>query len=230
MAAARVRRACAHAPQPPPLRLLLLLLLLALSVHSLEGSGIVQGAWTELGTADGNQLMGTDVISIALEGMRVAVSSDSSPDTQARGVVRVYDYTDAGWTMVDMVGGVRDMGQRGDCFGASLDFSADGTLLAVGAPCHKHGTSETRTTVGRVEVFQWRPLLGVWKLLGGETIIGATGEKLGTAVTGLVLETADDWRDEDHIEEEQMGDTFDIFQIVQCKLPKHVSKEQHGGE
>jgi hypothetical protein len=90
------------------------------------------------------------------------------------GYVRVYEWNGSNWSQrgSDLTANV-----NADGFGSSLDLSADGNMLIVGAPNH---TVDGQWAVGRALVYEWDGQN--WTPFGNE-IIGSQGLGLtGTAV------------------------------------------------
>ena len=112
----------------------------AIGGDGLSGAGVlrvfdfdfVADDWTQVGqtvTGEGGDRIGTNV-AISGDGSTVAVSAVGNSDMGANsGAVRVYEDTGGIWTQI---GGDLN-GTPSNQFGASLSFSNDGSILAVGA-------------------------------------------------------------------------------------------------
>ena len=115
-------------------------------------------------------------VTLSADGTVVAISADMNDGTSGtvntndeRGHVRVYRYTPTktsaiatqtdpsfgpvGWTRM---GADIDGQSAGDYFGTSLSISADGNIIAVGAPANK-GPSGTTAAIGQVRIFRYTP-------------------------------------------------------------------------
>lgn len=115
-------------------------------------------------------------LATSADGTRVVVGAPS--ERSGGGSVRVYDVDEElrDWTMVGNefqgAGGEPEFG-FGDHLGTSVDLSADGSRLAIGAPT----VWDVETQVGRVAVHEWDGL--AWRQLGD----GITGTGIGTDVS-----------------------------------------------
>lgn len=113
------------------------------------------------------------VVAVASQAKVVAVSS---PNENFEGVVRVYDFSTGG---IEQVLSAPDQGISD--FGSSLAISADGTVLAVGAPSANGG-------LGRVYIYRRSGLFfGNPAQRGAELIAGGFGESLALSSDGSHL-------------------------------------------
>ena len=91
------------------------------------------GAWTQVGADINGEAAGDESgrsVSISADGTRVTIGADDAgPDA---GHVRVYAESGGTWTQV---GADIDGEAAGDESGRSVSMSADGTHVAIGAPC-----------------------------------------------------------------------------------------------
>ncbi|MCA1751061.1 MAG: T9SS type A sorting domain-containing protein [Cryomorphaceae bacterium] len=132
------------------------------------------GTWTQVGEdIDGVTTYDESGYSVSLsdDGSVVAIGAplyDVSVDAYNVGLVRVFENNAGTWTQIgeNLVGDI-----DGDRNGWSVDLSADGSVLATGAPYSDvNGTSS-----GSVKVFQ--NVAGTWTQVG-ETIHGEASEDL----------------------------------------------------
>jgi hypothetical protein len=102
------------------------------------------GRWILIGDLSGNQERSQFGFSIAISenGNRLAIGSvgDSSNGANS-GMVEIYEFTGKVWKRVGKLLGR----STGDVFGASTSISADGRILAVGAPYMKNAEGYTRS-------------------------------------------------------------------------------------
>lgn len=124
--------------------------------------------------------VGGDVIPGSyLHGQSMAVSADGAilavgtPGHEGSGRVQVYGLTASGWTPL---GAAINGEASGDDFGSSVALSADGEILAVGAPRHNGVAGDT----GRVQVFQL--VDGTWAQLGGNIDGQVMEDKIGSVI------------------------------------------------
>jgi hypothetical protein len=120
--------------------------------YQYSGSGWVQlGADIE-GESDGD-FSGWSV-SLSADGSIVAIgASDLHGYGERAGYVRVYQYASGAWVQL---GADIDGEAAGDSFGFSVSLSADGSIVAVGAPFNDGVDSDA----GHVRVYQY--LGGAW--------------------------------------------------------------------
>src|SRR5690554_2976080 len=107
---------------------------------------------------------GTDAfgqsVAISTDGTIVAVGADRNDGNGSlAGHVRVYENVSGTWTQVgdDIEGGA------GDRSGRSIALSADGSVIAIGAPFN---TNANGSGAGHVRVYE--NILGVWTQIGGD--------------------------------------------------------------
>ncbi len=173
--------------------------------------------WTQLGGdiyGEAASDRGGWRVALSADGTVVAISADSNDGTSGtvntnveRGHVRVYRYTPSktlavatqtdssfgpvGWTRM---GADIDGQSAGDIFGSSLSISADGNIIAVGAPSNK-GPSGTAAAMGQVRIFRYTPnKLAVtdvndvsfgpagWTRIGSDIYGDAAGDQEGRSI------------------------------------------------
>jgi hypothetical protein len=137
----------------------------------------------------GNVLTAIDAANGDLFGWRVSLSADGSvlavgsPHWEGvsgadRGGVYIYDWTGAAWAQRGSVLTASDAA-NGDQFGFSVSLSADGSILAVGAPDWEGVTGTNR---GSVYIYDWTG--AAWSQRGSVLTAsdGATDDSFGTSV------------------------------------------------
>ena len=151
---------------------------------------LVDEEWAQLGAdIDGeaaDDLAGCSV-SLSADGTTVAIGArhndGTSPGSQYwmpyAGHTRVYWLDDEEWVQL---GADMDGDAALDNFGFSVSLSADGTIVAIGAPCERPGGAE-RGQAGYVRVLQWIAGAGVWVRLGADIHGEFAGEEFGYAVS-----------------------------------------------
>lgn len=139
------------------------------------------GIWQQLGQSiEGDEEIGWyyafgEAVSLSEDGKIVAIGAEFyGSNGSQEGQVRIYQYD-------DNVGVWQQLGQNldgaaaGDEFGVSVDLSADGTSIAVGAPGVDSGK-------GTVYVFKYTANLNVWEQVGQELRGDAVGGVFGISV------------------------------------------------
>ena len=93
-----------------------------------------------------------------------------------RGIAVVYSWDGFSWTQL----GSNLVGEAaGDRFGQSVSLSADGSILAVGAPFNDGNGTEA----GHVQVFEWDSNSSDWTQLGSIINGGTAEDRFGTSVS-----------------------------------------------
>jgi hypothetical protein len=142
-------------------------------LRTYEWNGI---AWNQIGEEiDGNgpneQFGGGAAISS--DGNRIAASA--RPSSEEPGVVRIYQWQVFDWVQVgeDLVGDTPN-----DLFGYSIDFSADGNTIGIGA----RSNSENGNFSGETKVYEWNGDSWIQK---GNDIDGGSeyGDYFGTSLS-----------------------------------------------
>lgn len=135
-----------------------------------------QGVWTQLG----QDLNGTEIgqqfgfsTALSANGRILALGGLSGSMSSPGGHARVYEYTGGQWTLL----GSPILGAASsDQFGSSIDLSADGRRMVVGA----REESTAGADAGQASVFEW--INNTWSLVGSPINGEAAGDECGTAV------------------------------------------------
>jgi len=140
---------------------------------------LVDGEWSQIGAdIDGEaeaDEFGT-AVALSEDGTTLAVGANFNDGTGVNaGHVRVYSFADGTWTQI---GSDIDGEAAGDQFGGSVDLSADGTVLAVGARFND-GSSSPDT--GHVRVFERSG--STWTQIGSDINGEAEGDNSGAEVS-----------------------------------------------
>ncbi|WP_150468892.1 DUF4347 domain-containing protein, partial [Cysteiniphilum sp. SYW-8] len=127
--------------------------------------------WDQMGsTINGdstNDLFGNS-ITMNLDGSRVAIGAQYDDNNGVNsGSVKVYDWN-SGTSQWDLVGSVINGLTASDQFGFDLSLSANGSILAIGAPFN----DEIASNAGQVRVYEWNGSSWVQK---GNQINGLIG-------------------------------------------------------
>ncbi|MGC4040445.1 MAG: T9SS type A sorting domain-containing protein [Flavobacterium sp.] len=146
----------------------------------------ISGTWTQEGnTIEG--LINTKslgrVVCLSDNGQIIAISEPYTTINGAfSGRVHVYENIDGTWTQI---GADIDGTFANGIFGYSLDLSADGSILAIGAP----GNAANNNNDGLVKVY--KNTAGTWTLFGnvinGPTPNSSTGQSVGLSADGKTL-------------------------------------------
>ena len=150
--------------------------------------------WNPLGATitggGGNDLFG-DAVVLSADGTTLAVSAVANDDNGVfAGQVRVFKYSSTENEWIQQGSSLIGKGAR-DYFGTSIDVSADGTILAVGAPGGTGKEPSDEASSGQVRIFQFNAMSQEWYRFGS-VVPGMYGdEKFGEAVglssSGLTL-------------------------------------------
>jgi len=111
---------------------------------------------------------------ISADGTIIAIgapNNDGNGDNS--GHVRVFEFSSGSW---DQLGSDLDGEAGGDLFGTSIALSANGKILAVGAPKNDDGGADA----GHVRVFEYTS--GVWAQRGSDINGSNAGDQFGYAV------------------------------------------------
>lgn len=144
-------------------------------------------SWEQLGDdIDGEFAYDESGVSVSLssEGNRLVIGADKNDGNGSdAGHARVYQWINAQW---HQLGGDIDGEAFGDYFGHSVSISADGTLLAVGAPFNINGSG---ANAGHVRAYFWTG--GFWAQLGsdidGEAAYDESGGSISISRDGALL-------------------------------------------
>lgn len=136
----------------------------------------ISGNWVQMG----NEIIAEEArdengfcISISENGSIVAIGANKNDGNGVNsGHVRVFEYISGGWTQI---GQDIDGKMAGDFSGTVVSLSADGSVVAIGAP------SASASNLGHVRVF--KNIAGVWTQIGNDIAGGITG-KISIALSG----------------------------------------------
>ncbi len=161
----------------------ILVLVLCFSVLSMQA----QTNWTQIGNdIDGeavNDVSGWSV-SLSANGAVVAIGAVSNDGNgENAGHVRAYENIAGTWTQI---GDDIDGETAGDNSGAAVSLSADGSVVAIGAPDNNGNSTED---IGHVRVYE--NIAGTWTQIGndidGEGESDWSGYALSLSADGLVV-------------------------------------------
>ncbi len=132
------------------------------------------GTWTQIGQ-DINGEAAEDysgwAVSLSVDGTVVAIGARGVNNA---GCVRVYENNIGTWTQI---GQDIDGEAANDFSGAAVSLSADGTIVAIGAPVNDGGANNA----GHVRVY--RNIAGTWTQIGKDIDGEAEQDKFGSAVS-----------------------------------------------
>lgn len=136
----------------------------------------MNGNWIQLGTGlDGSvngELFGRSV-SLSSDGNVLAIGSPlNSNVANSGGLVQVYEWNGSSWLQK----GADFNGTENDLLGSSVNLSADGLRLAVGAI----GSEENGSQAGQVRVYEWKN--NDWEQVGAD-INGNVDDFLGCSLS-----------------------------------------------
>ncbi len=135
------------------------------------------GTWTQVG----NSLTGRNFgdifgqsVSLSADGSILAVGATEDGGGNAKGYVSIYENNAGTWTQVgdDLLGNTFD-----NLFGQAVDLSADGSIVAIGAPRN----SNTTDLSGHVKIYE--NLSGVWTQVGDDINGQALGDQSGHSLS-----------------------------------------------
>src|SRR5690554_188851 len=134
----------------------------------------VSGTWTQIGNdieGDSSGDWSGRSIALSVDGSIIAIGAPFNDDgaTEA-GHVRIFENVSGVWTQI---GNAIDGDATWDESGTSVALSADGTIVAIGAPRHNGNGNES----GQVRVFE--NLQGTWTQIGSDIYGLQTGHGLG---------------------------------------------------
>jgi len=137
-------------------------------------------SWVQLGQDLVGDVSDQNGISVSLsaDGTIVAIGANShdgnsSSSLDNRGRTRIYQYSSNTWIQL----GEDLSGDTGDHSGGSVSLSADGTIVAIGAPYHDVGSD---TNEGRTRIYQYSS--STWIQLG-QDLIGDDSDYSGFSVS-----------------------------------------------
>lgn len=125
----------------------------------------IDGEWVQVGDDIEGEAAGDisgERVALSADGTIIAISSPLNNDNgTSSGHVRVFENINGIWSQV----GIAIEGDSaGDQSGGSIALSADGSIIAIGAPYHNEGTINQ----GQVRVFE--NINGVWTLIGNPLV------------------------------------------------------------
>jgi len=142
----------------------------------------VNGNWNKIGQDIDGEAAGDGSgwsVSLSDDGTIVAIGAPNNDGNGTNsGQVRVYKNISNTWTQIGLdINGEAD----GDQSGWSVSLSADGTIVAIGAPKNDgHGTNS-----GQVRVYQYKSVAGsyTWSKIGQDIDGEAAGDYCGSCVS-----------------------------------------------
>jgi hypothetical protein len=138
--------------------------------------------WVQLGgniDGDVNETSGRGGLSLSADGNIVAIGS---PLYALGGRVRVFKYNQNTNMWVQL--GSNIVGEaEGDRSGYSVSLSADGNIVAIGAPYNDGTTGNIDDERGHVRLFKYNQNTDIWDRLGGDIVGEAEGDASGTSVS-----------------------------------------------
>ncbi len=152
----------------------------AVTVYSWDG-GSWSMSWIRYGEASGDQTGYS--VAMSADGSTLAVGTIGRDDNGTNsGQVRVYKWSGTSWVQqgVSLNGEatVNQQGQLGDNSGFSVSMSADGSIVAIGAPRNDGNGLES----GHVRAYRWNSNGGFWVQLGNDIDGEAAGDQSGWSV------------------------------------------------
>lgn len=140
------------------------------------------GEATQLGSTINGQITGDEFgssVSFSADGNIFAVGA---PHYSGKGIdvgqVQVFEWDNDSLDWIQL-GSDLDGEAAGDQFGTSVSLSADGNILAVGAPYN----DSNRIEAGRVRVFEWDTNSSDWTQLGSDLDGETAGDQFGSSVS-----------------------------------------------
>ena len=131
--------------------------------------------WTKIGS----NIVGEDIdgfgqsVAISSDGTRVVIGAPFNNDFT--GAVRVYEYDGTDWIQL---GSDIDGEATGNNSGGSIDISADGTIVVIGA----QSNDDNGNNAGHARVYQYDPTAADWIQLGSDIDGEAAGDLFGRSV------------------------------------------------
>ena len=158
-------------------------------VYEYSSDGYGSSTWSQLGSDIDGEGAGNGsgkVVALSADGSIVAIgntSNSASTNLINSGSCRVYEYSSGSWTQL---GSDIDGENAGDLAGSSVDLSADGSIVAIGAPWY---SSPTYDKVGKASVYKYSS--GTWSKIGSD-IVGTdyyevAGKSLALSADGNTL-------------------------------------------
>lgn len=148
-----------------------------------------QASWQPLGKAIDGEKSGDGVsdyaIALAANGQRVAIGASANDGNGSNsGHTRVFEWNELLQTWQQLGGDVDGMA-KGDFSGYAVDLSADGNIVAIGAPANDdNGRNSGHTRILRWNGSQWQPL---GKPIAGEAARDNAGVAVALSASGLTV-------------------------------------------
>jgi hypothetical protein len=130
--------------------------------------------WSRIATLEGTSQLIRFGESLAFSQDASVLAVGARGNVLDAGSVHIYRLVDENWTEDERQ--LRGQ-EHAEGYGAAVSLSAEGDVLAVGAP----QSSEAGLNAGRVEVYKYDETKGLWAL-EGKYIPGSTGEEFGSSV------------------------------------------------
>ncbi|MFP6620286.1 MAG: hypothetical protein VB877_13140, partial [Pirellulaceae bacterium] len=150
----------------------------------LEERRLLATDWLQLGADLDGEKAGDwagNTTSLSADGLTLAIGAPRNDGLNGAdsGHIRIYRYnsTDQKW---NPFGAEIDGEAAGDESGTSVSLSADGNIVAIGAP-HNNGAGGTDS--GHTRIYRYNPASQQWALFGAEIDGTATDENFGTSVS-----------------------------------------------
>ncbi len=150
-----------------------------------DGAGQVRvyqnnnGTWSQIGADINGEAIGDNFgssVSLSADGSILAVGApDNDGNGSDAGHVRIFENNGGTWSQL---GQDIDGEDGGDGFGTSVSLSADGNIVAIGAPYNDDNAS----TSGHVRVYQYNSSTGQWEQIGQDIDGENSGDVSGTSV------------------------------------------------
>ena len=142
-------------------------------------------SWTQIGSDIEGEAAGDrfgDSVSLSADGTKLAVGAYGNGNGPYSGHVRVYSFERGAWVQM---GGDIDGEAADDRSGWSISLSADGTVLAVGAPRNNENDSGSDffgSGSGHVRIYEYEQDATTWVQLGDDLNGQAAFDLFGWAV------------------------------------------------
>ncbi len=135
------------------------------------------GTWTQVGNNINGKSIGDifgEAISLSANGTIIAIGASEDGGGNGRGYVSIYENNGGTWTQIgnDLYGNAAD-----NLFGKAVSLSADGSIVAIGAPRN----SNTTILSGHVKVFKNDN--NTWTQVGNDINGQALSDQSGTSVS-----------------------------------------------
>jgi hypothetical protein len=145
------------------------------------GYDLYSNNWVQLGNdidGEGSYDESGHSVSLSADGTVVAIGAPDNNDNDFSGHVRVYEY-DSSSLAWEQLGDDIEGECRGDDSGYYVSLSADGTIVAIGAPYNDANGSMS----GHVRVFEYDSSSLAWEQIGDDIDGEAADDRSGTSVS-----------------------------------------------